>query len=108
MHIQIINPDQIARLQGGHQYLYHIHIESLLSHRFFEQPGGADFGEPQGRNEGIVLARKAGGRFRHPGAGFRTSIQACQTQMCPAFIDEFEVCDDLAQGAFGLGVMFGA
>ena len=43
--LQIINQDHIAYLQGRRQNLRNIYIKGFASHRFFQQPSGADFGE---------------------------------------------------------------
>ena len=55
-----------------------------------------------------MLARKTGRGLADALPRCRTAKEPRQTQMRTAFIDEFEVCGDVAQGLLGFGVMGGA
>jgi hypothetical protein len=97
MHIEIINQYDIPFSQRGGEDSSHIRFKGFLRHRAFQDPGRTDSAETERGDQGVVLSGIAGRRFGDPLAGGRTPKQPRQTQVRPAFIDEFQMGGDVAQ-----------
>lgn len=102
MHIQIINDHDIAFAQRWGKHVFDIGLKGVTRHPAFQHRGGTYFPQAQRGDQGVMLARIAGRRFPDAFARRRSSIQPRQPQMRPAFIDEFQMGGDGAQGCLNV------
>jgi len=97
VNIQIINEHHVALAKRWSEHLLDIRIKGVTRHPTFQNPRGAHFCQTQGRDQGVMFPGIAGRRFRDSCARGGASKQPRQTQMRPAFIDEFQAFGEGAQ-----------
>src|SRR5512134_1198388 len=99
---QVIHHQDVAWAQSWEQLPAHISFKGEAIHGAFKDPRGNDFLPAQRGNESVMGTRIARRGFHDPLARGSSTAQACQTQMCPTFIEEFQAFHQFTQSVHKL------
>src|SRR6266508_4168389 len=104
MSCQVIQHHDVTPAQGRKQLRAHIGFKGDAIDGALQDPWGGDFLPPQRGNQSVMRSRITRGGFHDPLPRGRSTAQACQAQMRPTFIEEFQPFHQLAQGVHELGL----
>jgi hypothetical protein len=85
---EVVEHDDIARSQRGHQHLFHIGEETRIVEGPIEHRGGAEPLEPERGDHRVRLPMTAGGVIMEPGAARAPAIATEQIRRHAAFIEK--------------------
>jgi len=94
---QVIHQHHVASLESLHQFVFDVRFKRRGIHGSFQNPGGQNTFQANGRDERIVRARLVGRRFIHAHPRFRTTEHPRHPQVEATFIEEFQVFEQSAQ-----------
>src|SRR6266508_3225134 len=101
---QIIHHHDVTPAQGRKQLRANISFKGDAIDGTFQDPRGADFLPSQCGNEGVMGTRIPGRSFHDPLTWCSSTKQTRQSQMCPTFIEKFQVFHQVAQGVHKSGL----